>query len=486
MAVCAVALSFWVTRQGPGFGLDSANYIAAARSLASADGVRARNGEPLTHYPPGYPVVLALSAVAGVDPMAGARWIDAFIFAVLVVVVGLVARRATRSGWVYVAAAGLVLTTPDLATLGAMALSESLAIALGLAGLAGLAVAHEEDDRRLFYGSALAVAGSILTRYAAGAFWLAGVILLALWRRPREAVRWSLVVWPPVLAWLVRNQLVGQSATHRTLSWHPPSEAELLAGLARLGGWLLVTPRLAALAAVAGAAAVLGLGVVAVREQRPVARALGVGALSYLVCLYLARSVADAVIPFDARLLSPAGVFLAALLPTLAAHRWPRARWFAVAAALLLAAKVRYTVIWAQVAARNGLELQHFSWRESRTLAKLPAGGPLYVNWASVPYLLRDRDAIELPRRFISTSGRPNPDYQAGLERMRRTGGWVVYLDTWATPYFFPRADDLRRALSLTLVDSTSDGRIYRIEPPTDQQAGTAPRRTAPVGSSGW
>ncbi|HEU4566250.1 MAG TPA: phospholipid carrier-dependent glycosyltransferase [Gemmatimonadaceae bacterium] len=474
VVLCAVALSLWVTRQGPGLGLDSANYIAAARSLAQGDGVRARDGEPLTHYPPGYPVVLALSTAVGADPLHGARVIDAMLFALLVGVVGLVAWRASRSGWVALVAAGLVLTTPDLATLGGMAMSESLAIALGLAGLAGLAVARDDDDRRAFYGSALAIAGSILTRYAAGAFWLAGATLLVVWRRPRAALRWSVVVWLPVLAWLVRNRLVAATATHRELAWHPPPWAELHTALATLGGWLLVTPRLSALAAAAGVAALIGLGVVAVRERHPIARALALGALAYLLCLYLARTVADAVIPFDARLLSPAGVFLAALLPILAACHWPRAHWLVIVAVLLLAVKARQTVIWARVAARNGLELQHYSWRDSRTLAHLPSGGPLYVNWAAVPYLLRGRNVAELPRRLISSSWHPNPDYRAEVERMRSTGGWVVYLDTWATPAIFPTADQLREALPLTLVDSSADGRIYRIDGPADHGAGAA------------
>lgn len=475
LAILAGALAIWMTRQGPGLNPDSAYFIAAARSIAAGEGVRTMAGAPLTHFPPGYPAVLALARLGATDPLRAARWIDAALFAALAVTVGVVAWRASSSARASVAAVCLVLTTPDLAALGALALSESLAIALGLAGLAALATGPDERQRARRTWSALAIAGSILTRYAAGAFWLAGALVLLRRRQWREAVRWSIVVWLPVLAWLVRNHVVGHSATHRTVAWHPPALADLGTGLATIGKWLLVTPKLAALAPVAGAVGLIAVAAIGVRARDGVPSVLAVGVLAYVASLLLARAVADAMIPFDARLLAPTGIFLAVLAPALLALRWPHGRVLWLAVALGLAVKARYELLWGRSAAANGLMFSNVAWRTSRTVARLPADGPLYANWVGAPYLLRNRVAMEIPRRYSSTSGKPTPDYRDQLAAMARTGGTVVYFDTWETPKFFPTADELRATLPLVLVDSSADGRIYRIASPAVVARGAQP-----------
>src|SRR5438105_674402 len=58
-ALVALLLAAWSTsRYGDGVSPDSAHYIGAARSLAAGQGLRF-NGEPFSHWPPLYTLILA-------------------------------------------------------------------------------------------------------------------------------------------------------------------------------------------------------------------------------------------------------------------------------------------------------------------------------------------------------------------------------------------------------------------------------------------
>lgn len=74
LGVTSLAVTIVATRQGPGLTPDSAYYIAAARSIDAGRGVRTMTGAALTHFPPGYPAVLSVAGLAGLDPLRAARW----------------------------------------------------------------------------------------------------------------------------------------------------------------------------------------------------------------------------------------------------------------------------------------------------------------------------------------------------------------------------------------------------------------------------
>src|SRR5687768_2666146 len=85
--VCALALMLWTTALGAGVSPDSVLYIDAARNLLAGKGLVAL-GIPLSHYPPGYPAVLALGGLAGIEPLAGARLLNALLFGLNAMLIG--------------------------------------------------------------------------------------------------------------------------------------------------------------------------------------------------------------------------------------------------------------------------------------------------------------------------------------------------------------------------------------------------------------
>ncbi|GAI92915.1 unnamed protein product [marine sediment metagenome] len=93
--VCASVLMLWITSIGPGVSPDSTVYLGVARSLLSGDGLVAA-GKPLTHYPPGYPLSLALAGrLLGADLLQTQRLFGAFLFGVNTVLFGIAVALCT-------------------------------------------------------------------------------------------------------------------------------------------------------------------------------------------------------------------------------------------------------------------------------------------------------------------------------------------------------------------------------------------------------
>ncbi len=91
--VGATALLF-STRWGIGLSPDSVVYFASARTLLSGYGLSDSftTGEflPLTHCPPLFSAGFAGLGLVGIDPLDGARWLNALIFRAKIPLLGLV------------------------------------------------------------------------------------------------------------------------------------------------------------------------------------------------------------------------------------------------------------------------------------------------------------------------------------------------------------------------------------------------------------
>ena len=95
------------TPQGLGLSDDSIAYIAGARSMLAGHGYRelwlASNG-PVTHLPPAFSSLLAFFGLFGLDPLRGARFVNAILFGLNAGMLGVLGWRMTPS-----LTAGLVL-----------------------------------------------------------------------------------------------------------------------------------------------------------------------------------------------------------------------------------------------------------------------------------------------------------------------------------------------------------------------------------------
>jgi hypothetical protein len=173
---------------------DDAMYVILARSLASGEGYRYLNlpGAPAaTHFPPGYPALLA--AVSFVAPAFPASVIvfkalnALFLAAVAVLVTRLARARAVGERWAFGLGVASALSIP-LLVLGSMVMSELLFLALLLALLPALEALVERGGgvrQALLLGAA--IAGCTLVRSHGIVLLPAVVLLLAMRRRWRDA-----------------------------------------------------------------------------------------------------------------------------------------------------------------------------------------------------------------------------------------------------------------------------------------------------------
>ena len=276
---------------------DDGFYVALARSMATGGGFHTANlpgSPPSTHYPPGYPLVLAalwhfaafpavletyllFNALCMGAIAAGAYWLSRRVLLL------------SSAISVAIAIAGAVSIPPML--LGAVVLSESLFLALLLPLLA---IAERVTQRAGVRGAmllALAAGAATLVRTQGIALLPAIALMYVLHGRRRESLAYSATFIFVMLPWLLWQHAYGSVVAPEIRGQYEPYSAWLAAGL-REGGpgflWqviglnlrsameIIVRPLAVSSAGIARAVALLAVlattiaGVVAWRRRAPV------------------------------------------------------------------------------------------------------------------------------------------------------------------------------------------------------------------------
>ncbi len=488
-AAVAASVLFWSTRLGPGLTPDSLVYLLLARSLSAGDGFRYL-GAPMTHYPPGYPVLLGLIGATSRETLVNARLLHAALYATVAVLVACAARRAAfGAAGAGALAALLYVGSPELLTLHAMAWSEPAFLALLLAALLLFSQRAAGGSRTSLVAGSACLALALLTRYAGVAFLpaVAGV-LLAWGRRPlRERVLDATIAVSlaaaPLAAWLARNALLG-STTGRPLAAHPLGIDHLvqLAGVAgRLWG-LGAHPAWALLAALPVAA----FSVAIVRACRgrlgreawtghadALQTLLAASAVAYVGFVAFSISFVDADTPIDARTLAPLqaiGVTLASALPGLLGRHDLR-RAAVVTAVALVALGILDVPLALREAARLRREGEGFEtpyWRDSATLAALravPERTLVFTNGPEIVSFFAHANTRTVPASTARVSLLARPEFASEQTRLceaARDGAVIAYLDGVSWRWEVPTAEELAAACRLRLERQLEDGAVYR------------------------
>ena len=128
------------TRLGVGISPDSTAYVDCATNLLAGRGLTIHTGidelEPLTHFPPLFPALLALVGSLGFDPSSVARWLNLVLFAINIVLVGLVITASTeRPIWASALGSYFVMTSTATLHIHSMAWTEPLFVLSCVLGL---------------------------------------------------------------------------------------------------------------------------------------------------------------------------------------------------------------------------------------------------------------------------------------------------------------------------------------------------------------
>lgn len=228
------AALLYATAGGVAVTPDGVIYLDAARHLARGEGyVAFQYGEvrPLSHYPPFYPMLLALHYLAGWDPLElSGRIMNAALVGLcagLVAVTASVAGAARRAA---VASAAIYLLSVDGLRIHTALLTEPLYLVLHIACLGALAEYVRTGRASRLVVAACAAGVASLTRFPGVVLIATGVVGIALLSRSanrvRTALTWGFCASVPLALWLAQRALAGVSATGRDPALHPPELRE--------------------------------------------------------------------------------------------------------------------------------------------------------------------------------------------------------------------------------------------------------------------
>ena len=153
-AVAAGLAAAWILLSatavyGAGVSSDSIFYLSSADNFANGVGFVDFKGDPLTDFPPLYPLILGvLSRASSISPFVWGRFFNALVIALLVINTGILLRRCFPQGriWFYLGVLATMVFLP-LYTLGANIATDLFYILLTV--LFCLAAQNFFDNRRV-------------------------------------------------------------------------------------------------------------------------------------------------------------------------------------------------------------------------------------------------------------------------------------------------------------------------------------------------
>ncbi|HET7719022.1 MAG TPA: hypothetical protein VFK43_03575 [Acidimicrobiales bacterium] len=454
-AVAAVVLA---TGKGVYVSPDAVFYVGTARNWLDGRGFTPPAGvPPLEHFPPGFTMVLAALGRLGVDPLTGARVVNALAFGAIVLLVGLVVRSRTGSVPAALVTSVLAAAAVDLLALSGSALSEPLFILLGFAGLVALAAYLDQPRPALLAGASVLVAAAFLTRYVGIALVAAGVAGL-LWRRRWLAAGvFGAATTAPVVLWLLG---VDGGASDRSVAFHMFGADYLGQAVRPLARWVVPWPGPPAGFVLALLLVAAGVMVARRVPATPLTWLLVAFTVAYLGMLLANRMFTDATGRLDARFLAPLHL-VAIVLAVPALHRLkPPA--LTVAGALVVA-QVAGALSWtAGGLSDDSIRRRGYTaaaLQESSVMAGLEE--PLYSNAPDAVAFVAGRPALAIPAEKDYLTGEANPRYAEELTALR---GYIAYFDAITFKRSFqPSRTELEAALRLEIVAHDNVGTLYRI-----------------------
>lgn len=502
-AILGALLILYATPQGLGLSDDSIAYIAGARSLLNGQGYReawlASNG-PVTHFPPGFSSALAWVGLTGLDPLRGARFLNSLLFGANAFLLGLIGWRMTKSQIAGIVLGLLFIVNASLLRVHAVAMSEPLYIFFGLAAFLAFDQYHREEKNLWLVVTGCLVAFAYLTRYAGLAllatFLLALILLHETWKkRLTSAVIFMGSILPFLLGWSIRNKLVADNATNRTLVYHPLTTENIQTGIYNISeflvpveAWrraLIKIPNLFVIVLSVLALALLiwvmykGLK----RLLRPSSEQPEIFSftnalyiLGYLASILCSMLLFDASTKFKLRILSPIYVSLLILLVYLGFWVWQKRAliWRGLVVLILLfilILSVQDTSNAAAALHKGGQGYASFQWYDSEAMAflrELPKGMRIYTNQPGPVYLYTDRPCYVLPDLIDPVTALPREGYEQGVAALQEdvlSGNAVLALFKFGSESEDVQTIYLQLADGLYLAHDSRGDKIFTVYP---------------------
>lgn len=218
------------SKYGVGLSMDSVNYISAARSLLLGRGYLYYDESPLVHFPPLFSTVLAIFGLIGIEPLDGARFVNAFVFGLIVFTSGQLFRMAIKSNALVILGTVSILLSYPLLYVSTHAYSEPLFVLLAVLFIIYLIKFLNQRRFIVLFLLSILAALSCLQRYMGVTIILTGfasIIFLPkahLKERLKYAIVFGVMSITPFIIWILRNYMLTSTFTGVRL----PSQRTLL------------------------------------------------------------------------------------------------------------------------------------------------------------------------------------------------------------------------------------------------------------------
>lgn len=491
----AFMLMLWITNRGTGISPDSTIYIEAARSLRAGNGLVVY-GEPMTHYPPAYPLLIwAVDSLHTGDILHATRLLSAFFFAGNLTLLGLAVYACTKRSLLAMGTFVLLfLFSSSCIFVHAMAWTEAPFITCSIASIF-LFSCHVTRPRLHLIVLAGFMAGlAVATRYVGIVLFPTIVIAFILLKNRSAYLKMKdLAIFVglaslPLAYCIIRNILVARSATNREFAHHPFDLGHVKSMIYTIGNFALPIPISPWIKTICVAIAVIllfsGISILYIkgninRNAQSVDVVFSliclVYSVTYVVLLFFSLSFFDAHTPLDNRILLPV-IFPLAIASIIVARSLSRelnrrSIWHVFA--LLVFSIVSVNVIPAMETAVDihihGRGYTSRIWSNSEIIAYLSGdahgGRTIYSNAPDAIRFLAGKESVMIPAKVSPNSLRANESYEDALKKMIQEcidgRARIVYFDTITSRWYLPSAKEIEATGTLPILTKMQDGIIY-------------------------
>ena len=434
----AVWLYLYTTPNGSGLTNDSADYIGGARSILSGTGYSRfsedRKPRPITHFPPGYSLILAgVSVIAHEDPLRAAWQINLICFLLNLFLFMDLIKKISHSDLIAAAAAVWYLCCGPILQSHVYGLSEAVFMVffqLILIETLRSAALGKNSFRWVEIG--LLIGFLTMIRYSG----LAVLITVAIFivcifsGKMRGSVFLRLMVGfiPPIGVWLIRNAHLHANAVNRTLSLHFPASDKIHEGFMNVFSFLLpeyggFVEKLLPIWIILGTLVLMGSifwlfqnfrrGIKKIGIKFPALFLIVLQGVIYLLSIIFTVTFIDGSTLFDNRILLPFYYCICASLLTVAGLLLKSEKKFlryASSVLLILFAAFLFEdeTDLIKTFHQDGQGFASRTWMDSelrKGAAGLPSDAELFCNRQTFLWLINDQPAYILPPMYDAVDG---------------------------------------------------------------------------------
>lgn len=452
-AIFASLLSYFATPAGAGLTNDSAAYIGGARSILNGTGYSdiwlMPPYEPITHYPPLYPLLLAGGGLVGIDPLRAARALNILLFGLNTFLTGYLIWQVTRKVYLTVWASLIFALTVMFLRVHVYAMSEALFLTLMLGAILTLHAYSTQPKLAQIGLLGLFSAGAILTRYSG--FALVPAIALGLffltegWKKKSSTpILYLVLTFLLILPWFIRNRMVAGNVTNRSWEFHPITRDNLDQGIYNLsrlfipvesvrqpifksGAWEWLLTLL--FIGLCGWAAILFFRLIASKKRDP-SRIFNFTLLAifsaYFLAIFFSMSFFDNSTKLQDRIIAP-GYLLFLLVLVVSSSTWltKNIKWkvgfLGIFGLITLAFSLNATMLEISALRDGGLGYASWKYRDNPVILAvrdLPTNITVFTNSPPAVYLAADRATQVLPTKIDPVSNTPRTNYSENMSAM--------------------------------------------------------------------